>query len=435
MQQAKSESRGALFRCQNFRWLFAGSLMSQLGDQFSLIALPWLVLQMTGDTLVLGTVLAVMSVPRALFILIGGAVVDRYSPKRVLMLSKFACAMLLFLLAAMTLGGQPDLRLVYALALAIGVASAFSLPSATSILPTVLPRELLPQANGLMMGVRQLSTFAGPLIAGVLIALFGDAGGAGSVHRDFAGIGVAFGLDAASFVLSAWTLAKVKTLADTARPAQPRSHSHSIWRSVGEGLRYCWQDASLRVCFCYWAAIAFFITGPVQVAMPVLASRVGGSAFAFGLLAGAYGAGTLVGMALYAVRPGFRLGSFGATILAFDAAVGLLFMPLGMISATWQGVALLLAIGALGGFLQVNIFTWLQRHVAPAMLGRGMALFMFIFMGIAPMSSSLTGWIMRSVTLDRLFAASGGLLVAIVAITYALSGMRRVADVEAPASR
>jgi MFS family permease len=106
-----------------------------------------------------------------------------------------------------------------------------------------------------------------------------------------------------------------------------------------------------------------------------------------------------------------------------------------LIHATWQGVALLLAIGSLGGFLQVNVYTWLQRHVAPAMLGRTMALFMFIFMGIAPMSSSLTGWLMRYVGLGQLFAISGGLLVLIVLLTFALSGMRTVSDQRAAAPR
>jgi hypothetical protein len=57
-----------------------------------------------------------------------------------------------------------------------------------------------------------------------------------------------------------------------------------------------------------------------------------------------------------------------------------------------------------------------------------MALFMFIFMGVAPMSSSLTGWLMRSVSLPQLFAVSGGLLVAIVLLTFGLSGMRAVSD-------
>ncbi|UUZ55217.1 hypothetical protein LP419_05190 [Massilia sp. H-1] len=78
-----------------------GGLISALGDQFTLIALPWLVLTTTGDALTLGLVIALMSVPRALFILVGGALVDRYSPKSVLMLSKFANALLLAILTVL----------------------------------------------------------------------------------------------------------------------------------------------------------------------------------------------------------------------------------------------------------------------------------------------------------------------------------------------
>jgi MFS family permease len=68
-----------------------------------MVALPWLVLKLTGDTLALGLVIALMSIPRAVFILIGGALVDRYSPKRVLMLSKYANAVLLALLTLLVL--------------------------------------------------------------------------------------------------------------------------------------------------------------------------------------------------------------------------------------------------------------------------------------------------------------------------------------------
>ena len=94
-------------RDKNFVWLMAGSIVSMLGDQFTLVALPWLVLRMTGDTLVLGTVLGLMSLPRALFILIGGAVVDRYSPKKVLMVTKYINAALLAALAVLVLYERP----------------------------------------------------------------------------------------------------------------------------------------------------------------------------------------------------------------------------------------------------------------------------------------------------------------------------------------
>ena len=192
-------ARSTLMRDKNFVWLMAGSIISMLGDQFTLVALPWLVLRMTGDTLVLGTVLGLLSLPRALFILMGGAVVDRYSPKAVLMVTKYVNTLLLGVLAVLVLIGGLSLWMVYGLALAIGLATAFSIPSATSMLPHVMPRAQLPAANGLMMAARQFSMFMGPLLAGGLIAVFGG-GVSGSamvgVVTDALGLSVAFGLDA-----------------------------------------------------------------------------------------------------------------------------------------------------------------------------------------------------------------------------------------------
>ncbi|MGZ5200616.1 MAG: hypothetical protein ACXWC4_12660 [Telluria sp.] len=84
-----------LLQDRSFRWLLGGGAISVLGDQFTMIALPWLVLQMTGNALTLGLVIALMSVPRAVLILFGGALADRYSPKQVLMLTKYANMVLL----------------------------------------------------------------------------------------------------------------------------------------------------------------------------------------------------------------------------------------------------------------------------------------------------------------------------------------------------
>jgi len=424
MNKQQSGNTGMpLLRDRNFFWLSAGSLISMIGDQFTLIALPWLVLKMTGDPLVLGTVLAVTSIPRALFILVGGALVDRHSPKQVLMLTKVVNTVLLGVLAALIFTDRLSLPLVYGLAFAIGLSTAFSIPAATSIMPHVVAREHLQRANAMMMGMRQLSFFIGPLLAGGLIALFGGTAG---MVEDAQGLGLAFGLDAFSFALSAWTLSQV---ALRARKDAAPSRTTSVWKSVGEGLAYCWNNRDLRICFTYWAAIALFITGPVQVAVPVLADQLGDSAAAFGLLAGAHGAGMLLGMIAIGVRPNLRFGSFGTTLLVIDGAIGVLFMPLGQIGATWQAGLLLLVIGALGGVVQVKVYTWLQQAATPALLGRTMALFMFIFLGIAPLSSALTGLLMRGITLPQLFAGCGALLVAIVAASFALTGMRAVSDV------
>jgi MFS family permease len=421
--QPDSSTRHTLLRDPNFRWLTGGSFLSMLGDQFTLIALPWLVLRMTGDTLVLGTVLALVSVPRALFILVGGALVDRHSPKQVLMATKYVNLALLCLLAWLVLSGGLALWMVYALALGIGLSTAFSIPAGTAMMPHVVPRAQLQAANGISLGLRQLTMFLGPLLAGLLIALFGDGSGA---LANATGIGLAFALDALSFALSAWTLSKVRPLTALASPA---SAPQPVLASVLEGLIHFWRDRELRTCFLYWSAVALFIMGPIHIAIPVLASSTPElGAAAFGIMLGAHGAGTLVGMVASGALKKLRIGSLGTTILAFDAIIGLLFIPMGQITAVWQGAALMLAIGLLGGFMQVSVFTWIQQRVPPVLLGRAMSLFMFIFMGLAPISAAITGWIMQSITLGQLFTASGGTLVLIAAVAFAASPMRRVTD-------
>jgi MFS family permease len=415
---------------RNFAWLMAGGAVSMLGDQFTLIALPWLVLKMTGDTVVLGIVLALVSVPRALFILVGGALVDRYSPKGVLMLTKHVSTVLLALLAAGVFTGTLTLPMVYVLALGIGLASAFSIPSATSMLPYVCRPEQLPAANGSMMGMRQLSMFLGPLLAGLLIALFGDG-----AHHDMAdakGIAIAFAFDAFSFALSAWTLAKVQMRA-IARP--PHATQTAVWHSIAQALRHVRADVQLRTCYLYWAAVAVLVLGPLQIALPVLAStRPELGASALGIMAGAHGAGTLVGMAVAGARPNLRIGTLGTTVLVFDVLIGLLFTPLGHIGSAWQGAALLGVVGALGGSMQVAIFTWLQRRVPPAMIGRAMSLFMFIFMGLVPMASAATGWVLQHVGLPQLFTGCGVLLALAALVFSVASPMRSVNDPSAAAA-
>jgi len=415
---APADPRAAVRANANFRWLAAGGLLSMLGDQFTLIALPWLVLKLTGDPLALGLVIALMSIPRAVFILIGGALVDRYSPKTVLMQTKFVNAALMAVLAALTFTGHATLPLVYLLAFGIGLAQAFSIPSATSMSPHALPPQLLQAANGMMLGMRQLTMLAGPLLAALLIAL---AGGGNSV-QDMRALGLAFAIDCATFLLSAWTLARVTLL-----PAPDRQPEKQLLREVGAGIAAVWRDGSLRLCFIYWGLVSFFIGGAIQVALPVLAKDTLHSAAAFGVLLGAHGAGTLLGMAASAM--GKRLTAllpFGAMLLLGDALAGLLLMPLGAISSTAQGIALLLAVGVVGGFMQIAVFTWIQRRVAPQMIGRAMSLFMFIFMGLAPLSAAATGWLLQHMSLAQLFAAAGGGLALFALLAWLFTPMRTI---------
>ncbi|MFZ6742725.1 MFS transporter [Undibacterium sp. JH2W] len=421
-----------IFKDSNFLWMIGGGAISMLGDQFTLIALPWLVLKMTGDTLILGIVLALISVPRALLILLGGAVVDRYSPKTVMMQTKYINTLLLGILSALIFYSKLELWMVYALALGLGISTAFSIPSGTSMLPRVVAPAQLQSANGIMLGIRQLTMFIGPVLAGLLIALFGSHNGTHEqgMLNDAQGLSAAFFFDCFTYAFSSWTLSKVRMNSGMPAPTggAPAIPKPALLHSLAEGLRYCWNEKHLRSCFLYWSAIAFFIMGPIQIALPVMANQLSNSASALGLLAGSHGAGTLLGMALAGMKPNLRFGNLGRTILLVDFIVGILFIPMGLINASWQGAGILLSVGILGGFLHVAVFTWVQKQVPPHMIGRAMSMFMFIFMGIGPISAAFTGWLLRSINIPQLFMGSGSLLILIVIMATQFSPMISVTD-------
>ncbi|MGZ5183166.1 MAG: MFS transporter [Ramlibacter sp.] len=415
----------ALLRDPNFRWLTGGGVISALGDQFTMIALPWLVLQLTGDPLALGMMVALLGVPRAVLILFGGAVVDRYSPKRVLMLTKQVNTFLLGLLAALVLNDRATLPLVTALAVVLSLASAFSIPAGTTMLSQAVARECLGSANAVMMAVRQLTMLAGPLLAGLLFALAG-AGSAG--RQDTRGLGLAFAFDAFSFALSTWTLAKVRTLPAAAAAKEPEP----VLRAVGGGVATLWRDTSLRTAFVYWGLCSCVTGGMMQVAMPLLASERLDGAAALGLLMGAHGGGTLAGMALSGLLGRRRLGNLGLTLLVVDGLAGVLLMPLGLVTASWEGMLILGAIGVLGGYIQVAVFTWIQQQVAPHMLGRMMSIFMFVFMGLAPLAAAAAGWLASLLTLATMFVGAGLTLSVAALAAWLFTPMARLSDAAPP---
>lgn len=416
---SQPDPRAALLRDRNFVWLMSGGAISALGDQFTLIALPWLVLKLTGDPVALGMAIALMGIPRAILILFGGALVDRYAPKRILMLSKHVNTVLLGVLDILVYSGHAHLPVVLALALGLSLASAFSIPAGTSMLPHAVAPQHLQAANGMMMALRQVTMLAGPLLAGLLFALAGD-GSDGPRHMR--GLALAFGFDCLSFAVSAWTLSKVQPRPFVPAPARP------VLRAVADGLAAVWRDALLRSCFLYWGLCACIIGGVMQVALPLLASSRLHGAAALGLLMGAHGAGALVGMAASSVAKGRRIVNLGMTLLLIDGIVGLLLVPLGAITASWQGVLINVTIGVLGGYVQVAVFTWIQQRVPRELLGRTMSLFMFIFMGLAPLAASLAGWIASRVALPTLFGGAGVCLAGTALLAWLFTPMRALRD-------
>src|SRR5512142_2602564 len=107
-----------IFALPNFRLWFAGQTTSLLGDQFHGIAAPWLVLTLTNDPVALGTVLALGGIPRAILLLVGGAITDRFSPRGIMLWSDVLRLLLTTFLAVLTFTGLINLWMLYGFTLA-----------------------------------------------------------------------------------------------------------------------------------------------------------------------------------------------------------------------------------------------------------------------------------------------------------------------------
>ncbi len=295
---------GAVLRVRNFRMLWIGQGISVHGDQFYMIALPWLVLQLTGDALAVGTVLALVAFPRALFMLVGGALIDRFSPRNVMLAPDALRLVLVTLLTLLILAGSIQMWMLYGFALLFGLAAAFFYPAQPALIPQLLEEDELQTGNVLNMGTAQLGIFVGPVVAGGLIALMDTGsvqGAAGSSHT--LGIAVAFGVDALSSLVSLVTLWMIH-LPDTKKADETIGKKEGMFASIRAGLVHAWNDYPVRLLTIFLAAIMLLINGPFVVVVPVLsATRFAGGAAAFGIIMSAFGGGALLGMVLAGVLP------------------------------------------------------------------------------------------------------------------------------------
>jgi len=406
---------------RNFRLLWIGEGISLLGDQFYLVALPWLVLQLTGSALALGTIMALASIPRAVFMLLGGAFVDRYSPRSVMIWSNFARFVLVALLSVLVLMGTIGIEMLYVFALAFGLADAFYFPAQTAIVPQVLSEDQLQAGNTFVQGTAMLSFFLGPVLAGALIALLGHAAAADGAP-DMQGIAIAFAIDTLSFVASLLTLLMIRIPGVTKQAGEQQN----VIGSIQEGFAYVWSRMVLRVFFLLIVAINFLVLGPVTVGIPVLADqRLLEGAAAFGIIMSAFGAGSLLGIILSNVLPAPKPEHFGTVILLVIASLGALVALLPLFASTAVVAVINLLLGAIAGYQRMMLFTWLQKRIPQELMGRVMSLLFFCSIGLAPVSNALAGAILE-IDLNGLFIGSGVLMAAVTLLSIALSETRRM---------
>ena len=400
-------------RVRDFRLLFTGETISVLGDHFHFVALAWLTLQLTGSGLALGSVLMVAAIPRAIFMLLGGALSDRLSPRSLMLYSNAFRAVLVGIVATLVITGNVELWQLYVMAGIFGVVDALFYPALSSILPMLVDEPTLPPANALMQGSQQLAGLIGPAMAGVLVALVQT--------------GPAFAIDAASFAVAAAALIFIAGGRRRTTSAESADGTESgLLGTIRAGFAYAWTDPAVRSLILLVAAFNFAFTGPLSVGLPFLADHsLGGGSATFGVLLSAFGAGSLLG----AVGAGSisRVPRLGTVVLSIAVGLGVGLGLIGVAPSVLTAFGLLAAMGLGAGFINVHVVSWLQGRTADAMRGRVMSMVMLGSVGLAPVSYALAGLIIDLGAVTAMFAVAGAIVVVASLIGFASGVAGRMA--------
>jgi MFS family permease len=377
-----------------FPRLFAASVISNLGDGVLLGALPLLTAGLTRDPVAVSAVTAFTWLPWLLFSLPVGVVVDRVDRRRLMVAMDAVRTALVGTLTAAVLLDVVALPLLFGLAFAMGTAETLFDNGAQTILPSLVPANSLARANGRLFAAEVTANqFIGPPLGSALFV---------------AAAAVPFGIDAATFAVSALLLATLPGSYRAAIPTERKTLRHEIV----DGLRWLWGHRVIRSFALGAAGLNITFTAAASLLVLFAQDELGIGDAGFGLLLAAMAVGSTAG-SLLAGRVIDRLGSRRAVVTAVTLmGVTLLVVALAPHPVL---VGMLLAIVGFGQMVwNVVAVTYRQTVVPDGMLGRVNSVYRLIAYGSFPVGA-LGGGLLASAGGLRatwLFAGAGTLLLA-----------------------
>ncbi len=357
------------------------------------VALAFAVLDSSHRTTDLGVVLAAGIVPMLAFLLVGGAVGDRFPRNRVLRLSNFGAGAAQLAAATILLTGNYSLAAMAATEFAGGICTAFTTPVLRGIVPQIVPAESLRQANSLLSTGRNLTKIAGPAAAGVLV---GTVGGSWAIAAD-----------GASFLLAALLYQTIRLPA-----AEPAGQAAGVLHSVRTGWREFWQIGWLWRVVTAFSVYNIAFTGCWLVLGPGIAQQtIGAAGWGVALSMRAVG-GLLAGLAMYRFAPR-RLLPAGQT---FAALTALPLLALGLHASFAVLVATTFVSGFSQGSMSVAWDTTMQENIPGHLMSRMAAFDDFGSYAGIPIGELLAGPLAAAFTPQSVVLA-GGIVLAIAALS------------------
>jgi predicted MFS family arabinose efflux permease len=363
-----AEQQTPLRRNRDFLLLWSGSTVSALGSSMSMLVLPLIGYAITGSTALAGLATAAVLLGGVLARLPAGALVDRWSRGRILLLSNLAGAACYASLAATTLAHRLTLAQLVGVGFLSGVIAAFIDPAASAAVRTVVPESQLPIAYSRNQVRRHAAGLIGPPLGG---ALYGVARG------------LPFLLDAVSYAIAALAMARLRTSLPAAANGRRR-----MFTEIAEGLRFVWHTVVIRAIMLWGAAINFSVSY-VLVTVTLRLIRAGVHPSVIGLVDAIAAAAGLLGA--FAAPSIIQRMATGRTTIMTGLVLAVIVAPL----AWTNSVAVIATLLACGFFLMPannsGIAAYLAAVTPHRLQGRMFSAGAFIATGIEPAAPALAG--------------------------------------------
>ncbi|MGH2649689.1 MAG: MFS transporter [Actinomycetota bacterium] len=394
-------------RLRDFALLWTGMAISMVGDGVYVVAIAWQVYEISNRPSALALVGVAWSLPQVLLMLLSGALADRFNRRRLMIAGDLIRCAAIATIGTLSITGRLTIPLVVGLVVVYGVGQATFQPSFSAIVPTIVPGDLLVEANSLAQFVRPFAMMLlGPLVGGLLIAAFGA--------------GWAFVFDGGTFVFSALMILLMRT-----RP-EPRDadSGERLMSEVAEGLRYVIAHRWLILAM-VGATVSLLATwGPWETLVPyVIKNELHGGPTALGLVFGAGGLGSVAAALFFGQRG--RLPRRPVTALYLAWAIAMFGTAgFGLVTGVWQAMIVALATEACITILVVIWFTLVQRLVPNDLLGRVTSLDWMISIAGVPLSFAIVGPVASAIGARMTLVLAGILGGAITLAVMFLPGAR-----------
>jgi hypothetical protein len=377
-------------RVRDFALLWIGLTVSFIGDGIYIIAIAWQTYDLSNSPSSLAAVGIAWSLPQVVLLLASGVLSDRLDRRHLMIAGDVIRGLAIASIGVLSIMGELTLPILVTLVVVYGAGQAIFGPAFSSIVPTIVPDDLLVQANSLGQFVRPVSwTLIGPVVGGALVAGVGP--------------GWAFIADGTTFAFSAVMILAIRTR-HVPRSGEDRP---SAWEDLKEGMRYVRSRTWLWVAMVAATVSLLATWGPWEVLLPfVVRNDLDGSAAALGLVYGAGGVG--------AVTAALVMGQRGAlprralTVLYLTWTVGMAATAgFGLVTGVWQAMLVALLAETCITILIVIWVTLVQRLVPSNLLGRVSSLDWMISIAGVPLSFAIVGPAADAFGVDATLIAAG----------------------------